>query len=59
DGVIDMLMEEGGVDGKAASRDTNGNGRADPGEYGCWRPGYGNPMPMFHNYHLHHGRNDH
>jgi len=48
DQVIEMLMEEGGVDGKPASSDTNGNGRHDRGE-----GGHGRPMPMVH-HHLHH-----
>ena len=32
DSVIDLLMEEGGVDGKPASNDTNGNGWSARGE---------------------------
>ncbi|MEM8948512.1 MAG: hypothetical protein AAGA21_02930 [Pseudomonadota bacterium] len=47
DSVIDMLMEEGGVDGKPASSDTNGNGRQD----GC--EGLHDGPPHFIHHHLH------
>ena len=47
DSVIDMLMEEGGVDGKPASGDTNGNGRRDGLEGIGDRPIFA-PMPHHH-----------
>lgn len=46
DSVADMLMEEGGVDGKPAASDTDGNGGED-GDHCCDRP-----MPFVH-HHLH------
>ncbi|MGI9498698.1 MAG: hypothetical protein ACR2P3_01555, partial [Geminicoccaceae bacterium] len=47
DSVVDMLMEEGGVDGKPAASDTNGNGKWDFGDAIGERP-----MPFVH-HHLH------
>ena len=49
DSVIEMLMEEGGVDGKPAAGDTNGNGRRDGFEGIIDRP-----MPFVHHHGLHH-----
>ncbi|MGI9420104.1 MAG: hypothetical protein ACR2RA_19950 [Geminicoccaceae bacterium] len=47
DSVIDMLMDEGGVDGKPAGNDGNGNGMRDIGDLVGDRP-----MP-FHHHSLH------
>ena len=46
DSVIDMLMEDGGVDGQPAAGDSNGNGRRDKGDV------FDRRMPYVH-HHLH------